>query len=266
MFSTSWRHRPASRVLGGIAVATLAAITLAACAKKAPQPTTGLGTIPTEPTPALSAGNGQGGVGGGAGQGSPSPHTSPSHPTTSPSTSGGPPTLPPPPSPVFPTLTNEDCINYNPATTAVVSAGVDGYKITDGSSSMLLLDNLADANTALQLVRNYNKQCFIGRNNTRTGNDRYRYIVDYWKGTGVPAATVPTPDCLSYDNNAVAAHNIGADGWQVTAGSQALVILDSQADATNAVALAHLNHHICFIGRDNTRPKRAEYIVEYWTP
>jgi hypothetical protein len=41
------------------------------------------------------------------------------------------------------------------------------------------LDNKEDAEAALALARQYNYQCFIGRNNRR--HDRLHYILEYWK-------------------------------------------------------------------------------------
>lgn len=44
---------------------------------------------------------------------------------------------------------------------------------------MLLLDNEADAQKALQVARRHGAQCFIGRDNRRP--DRRRYILNYWR-------------------------------------------------------------------------------------
>jgi hypothetical protein len=43
-----------------------------------------------------------------------------------------------------------------------------------------------------------------------------------------------------------------------------MLMLDNQADADNALALARSFTAHCFIGRDNQRADRASYIVEYW--
>jgi hypothetical protein len=257
---------PGRRALGGAAVAALA-VTLTGCAKPTTA-TTGLGSIPAGPTLSVTPGSALGGAGTGPATPAPSGSTGTPKPPSH-STGGGHPSSAPPSSvtSTWPVLTNEDCIGYNPATVAIQDDGTLGYLISDGSSSMLLLDNMADATAALALVRNYNQQCFIGRDNGRSGNDRYRYIVQYWKGTGVLGATLPAPpDCSNYDRNTVASANIGAGGWLISAGAEGLLLADSQADADNAVALAHRYSHLCYIGRGNTRTMRAEYIVEYFTP
>jgi hypothetical protein len=188
--------------------------------------------------------------------GTPATSTSPSNPTD--------PIIPVPIGTKLPILTPADCVGYNPATLTYIDEGTTGFVITDGGSDLVLVDNVGDALTALSLLRNYSKQCFIGRDNPYTGNDRYRYIVDYWAGSGLSGATVPMNDCLAYDNTALAINNLGSSGYQLLAGSQAIALTASLADATNVKALAATHQHVCFIGRSNTRANRAAYIVEYW--
>lgn len=263
MTATSTRRRPpTARVLRVLALTATLALALGACAST-PTPVTGLGAVGSTPTVAASAPAGDGNHS--AAPSTPAttaPPSAPSTPTTptTPSTPSTPTATPSPSAPV----TVEDCVGYNPATVSIAADG-SAYDIVDGAHAMLIVDNVADADAALALVRNYNRHCFIGRGNGRTGNDYYRYIVSYWKGTGVPGATVPTADCIAYDNTTVADHSIGADGWQVTSGSSALLVLTTQDQADAAVTLAGHYGHLCFIGRGNTRTPRNEYIVQYWT-
>jgi hypothetical protein len=77
------------------------------------------------------------------------------------------------------TISNEDCINYNENNLSIVDLGATGWRITDGFSAMLILDNLDDANDALLLTQTFSEQCFIGRGNNR--DNRLSYIVEYWK-------------------------------------------------------------------------------------
>lgn len=76
-------------------------------------------------------------------------------------------------------IANEDCINYNENTLSIVDLGADGWRLTDGTSAMEILDNADDANDALLLAQAYSEQCFIGRGNTRS--NRLSYILQYWK-------------------------------------------------------------------------------------
>lgn len=73
----------------------------------------------------------------------------------------------------------EDCLSYDVASLQIVNLGEKGWRLTDGRSSMLILDNETDANAALALAKKYKQHCFIGRGNKRP--DRVSYIVDYWK-------------------------------------------------------------------------------------
>jgi hypothetical protein len=265
-----------NRVLA-VAGGMLLTAVLTGCAQKA-TPSTSLGNAPGQP----GAGNVHNGPGAGQGN-APVPHgsTTPApYPSASSSSSGsggsgsggtgggGPhppytfnPTL------VFtfrpPIIPAQDCISYNPATLTIVNSGAIGFTTTDGSSAMLLMDSVADADIAITLLHNYNQQCFIGRDNSYTGSERYRHIIDYWQGSGVPGSSVPTPDCLPYDNTALAINNLGSD-YQLAAAGQPLLLTADMADADAAKALAAAHHQLCFIGRSNSRSDRYEYIVEYW--
>jgi hypothetical protein len=41
-------------------------------------------------------------------------------------------------------------------------------------------------------------------------------------------------------------------------------VLADREDAERALDLARRNSRQCFIGRDNTRPNRQDYILGYW--
>jgi hypothetical protein len=91
--------------------------------------------------------------------------------------------------------------------------------------------------------------------------------VEYWKPVPTLASSnqVPSPDCISYNRGALQITNQGASGWLLTDGSSRLLVLDSQQDAENALKLARQHNRQCFIGRGNSRPNRADYIVQYWS-
>lgn len=71
-------------------------------------------------------------------------------------------------------------------------------------------------------------------------------------------------DCVPYVAADLRIVDEGASGWLLTDGVSRMEILDNQVDAQRALALAQRHTAHCFIGRDNTRPNRADYIVEYW--
>ncbi|HEY7174266.1 MAG TPA: hypothetical protein VH442_05055, partial [Micromonosporaceae bacterium] len=239
------------------AVALIAATAVAGCANSRARAATSLGGVGTASAPVASPSPEAGRPVATSTPTGTHPSKSPSHhPSSSASSSA------PAPAPTFGT---GDCVRYNPHTLTTVNDGTLGYGVTDGSSAMLILDTAADANLAVQLARNYDEQCFIGRDNTFTGNDHYRYIVEYWAGTGVSGATLPTNDCNRYDNTAVSTNNLGTGGYQIVAGAEALLVVQTSADAAAATALAQHYSLQCFIGRGNTRTNRAEYIVTYWS-
>jgi hypothetical protein len=166
---------------------------------------------------------------------------------------------PPPPAPG--PVAAEDCLPYDRTRLSIRDEGAGGWLLTDGGSRMLMLDNEADAQRAMSLARRHTHHCFIGRGNHRP--DRARYIVHYWRGN--PGA-VPTSgdDCIGYNRATVGVFDRGALGWRLEDGASALVLYDNQADANRGLMVARAFSNLCFIGRGNSRPNRADYIVHYW--
>lgn len=80
-----------------------------------------------------------------------------------------------------------------------------------------------------------------------------------------PLRPIAAEDCLPYNPQRLRIVNEGATGWILTDGASAMLMLDNQADAERALALAQRHTSHCFIGRDNTRPDRARYVSHYWT-
>jgi hypothetical protein len=162
-----------------------------------------------------------------------------------------------------PSISPEDCLPYDWSSLHLVNEGASGWLLTDGRARMLMLDNELDGKNALALAKRHTKQCFIGRDNDRS--NRKSYIVEYWEGDTGQATTISAKDCLAYDLANLRAVDEGASGWLLTDGVSRMLTLDNETDAKNALALARRHTAHCFIGRDNSRPDRGSYIVEYWT-
>lgn len=75
---------------------------------------------------------------------------------------------------------------------------------------------------------------------------------------------VSRQDCLSYDPGRLRIVNEGASGWLLTDGGSRMVMLDSRSDAEHALGIAGGSSRQCFIGRNNNRPNRKDYVVGYW--
>ena len=159
-------------------------------------------------------------------------------------------------------LGRQDCLPYNPNNLRIENEGAGGWLLTDGSSRMLILDNRADAVRALALARRHTAHCFIGRDNHRP--NRKDFIMEYWTGDSGIATTIPDEDCISYNSGTLEIRDEGAGGWLLTDGSSRMVMLDNRADAEQALGVASGFSRQCFIGRNNTRPNRKDYIVQYW--
>ncbi len=156
----------------------------------------------------------------------------------------------------------EDCLNYNPKNLQIRNEGANGFLLTDGTSRMLMLDNAQDAANALALARRHTSHCFIGRNNNRP--NREDFIVEYWKGSSGINTIMSNLDCISYNSGNLSIVDEGAGGFLLTDGNSRMLMLDNNGDAARAKLVAAGNTRQCFIGRNNNRPNRKTYIVEYW--
>ncbi|MCA1992616.1 MAG: PT domain-containing protein, partial [Coleofasciculus sp. S288] len=171
------------------------------------------------------------------------------------------PTKDPTPEPTTAIL-QQDCLPYNPANLQIVNEGASGWLLTDDRSRMLILDNEADAKDALSLAKRHAAHCFLGRNNSRP--NRKDYIVEYWTGNSGLTTTIVQEDCIPYNSANLQIVDEGTSGWLLTDGRSRMLILDNEADAKDALVLAKRHTAQCFLGRNNSRPDRKSYIVEYW--
>jgi beta-lactam-binding protein with PASTA domain len=162
----------------------------------------------------------------------------------------------------IPPVPTDDCLGYNPRALRIVNEGARGWLLTDGQSRMLMLDNQEDAKKALALARRHTRHCFIGRGNQRP--NRKDYIVEYWMGNSGTQTSLGAEDCIAYNPSTLRIVDEGAQGWLLTDGRSRMLMLDNEEDARKALALAQNHTQQCFIGRNNQRPNRKDYIVEYW--
>ena len=89
------------------------------------------------------------------------------------------------------------------------------------------------------------------------------------QGAGVPGAAgagggAPAAQCVAYDAASLRVADAKSAGWVVTDGSTNLLLLDNETDARRALALAKRHKAHCFLGRENGRPNRSDYVIEYW--
>lgn len=76
---------------------------------------------------------------------------------------------------------------------------------------------------------------------------------------------VLTRDELPYNPHNLRIVDEGAKGWLLTDGVSRMKMLDNKEDARNALRVARRHTRHGFIGRDNPRRNRIDYITEYWT-
>jgi hypothetical protein len=239
--------RRTTRILVGVALAAVLAVTVTACGKK------GGGTG------SLGDGAGGGQLGDApAGGGDVDPGASPTAAATTP------PVVVVTTPADLPWPATEDCITHDPTKLAVVYNSTDDlWQVVEGGTHyMLAYKREIDAQTALAVAKRYTKHCFIGRGNTRT--DRYRYIMDYYRSLSGIATVIPSPDCLTHNGDNLSIEDLGATGWRVNQGGEAIALFDTKADAQAAIlVMKHYNRH-CYIGRGYSGSDRLKYITDYF--
>ena len=76
---------------------------------------------------------------------------------------------------------------------------------------------------------------------------------------------VYTRDEIPYNPRSLRIVNEGSRGWLLTDGRSRMKMLDNREDARNALRVARRHTRQGFVGRDNPRSNRIDYIMEYWT-
>ena len=73
-------------------------------------------------------------------------------------------------------------------------------------------------------------------------------------------------DCIPYNAARLEVINKGEKGWLLTddGGNHWMAWLDNEADAEAALVVAKQHNKMCFIGRNNRRSNRRNYIIQYW--
>lgn len=156
-----------------------------------------------------------------------------------------------------------DAIAYDPARLVVVDRGALGWMLTDGRMSMRLFDNAEDARNGLRIARRHNRQCFVGRDNPRT--NRRDYLLEYWDGhSGLRPEPLTRTDAIPYQPANVKAVDLDAQGWRIHEGDHWMLIAHDMNDALAMLQVVERHSRLCFIGRDNKRPNRKDYIMTYF--
>lgn len=75
---------------------------------------------------------------------------------------------------------------------------------------------------------------------------------------------VITRDEISYNPRTLRIVDEGAKGWLLTDGVSRMKMFDTKEDARNGMLVARRYTRQGFVGRDNPRQQRIDYITEYW--
>ncbi|RPI77678.1 MAG: hypothetical protein EHM45_08230, partial [Desulfobacteraceae bacterium] len=142
---------------------------------------------------------------------------------------------------------SEDCLSFNPATTAVQQIGND-WKIVDGSQWMFSFGaNKTEAEKALAIIKHYrmNESCFVGR-----PDPSFTYL----KVGGVaPAGAFAGEDCIAFNPAALEVKQLSGD-WKIVQGNNWLFSFGSkkaEADQALAIIKKYGFTKTCYVGRPN---------------
>lgn len=75
---------------------------------------------------------------------------------------------------------------------------------------------------------------------------------------------VVTRDEIPYDPEKLRIVDEATAGWLLTDGRMRMKMFDNKEDARNGLCVARRHTRQCFVGRDNPRGNRRDYIIEYW--
>jgi hypothetical protein len=148
---------------------------------------------------------------------------------------------PPPPA------VEEDCIGFNPNTTAVRRIG-GRWKIVDGSHSMFDFGNKeGEARQALRIIKHYgmNQSCFVGR-----PNPSFQYML---VSGNAPSGSFSGEDCIGFNPHTIEVRRIDGS-WKIVDGSHWMFDFgnkEAEARETFAIIKKYGFNRTCFVGRPN---------------
>lgn len=149
---------------------------------------------------------------------------------------------------------NEDCVSLNPENVEIEEFG-DDWRLVDGNSSIILLDEFEEAKKAQEIIQYYefSNICFIDRPDAQ---------ITYWLVNGAPAEVDPnvpfSEDCLEIRPDNVEVEQSGSN-WQVVDGSSLITTYENRDDAVRAVDTIQFYGFTqnCFVGRPDPD-------MQYW--
>ncbi|MBR3519276.1 MAG: hypothetical protein IKN77_04055 [Paludibacteraceae bacterium] len=173
-----------------------------------------------------------------------------------------------------------DVISYNPSNLKVVKESTC-WLLTDGRSRMNVFASEEDAMNGLRVAKRHTRQCFVGRDNKRS--NRKDFILSYFDGdSGLPAEPLTKTDIIPYNpKNVSVRYNAQAGYWEVIEQEKTILnilrpgkattpkvhnmfIADNMADALAMLQIVERHSKSCYIGRDNKKSNRKDYIVHYF--
>ena len=147
----------------------------------------------------------------------------------------------------------EDCLSFDWHNVVAQNSG--GWRVTDGSSSMLFYGpDAAGANRAVEIIQHYRftAQCYIGR-----PGPSMKY---FKRGSGVPSGGYPGQDCVNNNPDTTHAQFVGGEWKLVDGGHWMLSFGSNPTEAHQAEEVVH-NYNLnrqCWVGRGD------DHKMNYW--
>ena len=133
-------------------------------------------------------------------------------------------------------------------------------------------NQVAGGHAVLTVGYDDNKSCWICKNSWAPGPGNNGFFLVKYGQCGIDSRMylvqdiyeVFTVDEIPYNPQTLRIVDEGANGWLLTDGRSRMKMFDNKEDARNGMAVARRHTIQGFVGRDNPRPNRIDYITEYW--
>jgi hypothetical protein len=135
-----------------------------------------------------------------------------------------------------------------------------------------VIGDVAGGHAVLCVGYDNNQSCWICKNSWAPGSGNDGFFRIRYGDSGIDGRMYLvqdlyeklTVDEIAYNPNTLRIVDEGANGWLLTDGNSRMKMFDNKEDARNGMAVARRYTRQGFVGRENHRSNRIDYITEYW--
>lgn len=168
-------------------------------------------------------------------------------------------------------VNNSDKISYDPNNLRIEKQPDGTYLLFEGNHALRFFANEEDAKNGLAVAKRHNRVRWVGRGISHSNPKRKDYLFEYWTGdSGLPHTPLTNIDIIPYNpNNTFIKYNKDRGDWSVCErlGNGEILGMFIAFDMDDALAILNVvqnNNRLGYIGRDNHRSNRKDYIMRYF--